>query len=154
MADKANVAKINDWLWVGNCYSCPEFQGDAVIHIFRTDTNDKQERACVHGLPHIRMNYRDGDYIDASNLKNLDAFIEKTVSKKPKTLVHCHAGICRSPTIAIYLLAMIDGTHPIDAQHLITKTIFEQRAGEVCNVFYAPLKQIIELWKQKYQTRK
>lgn len=148
---RANKAKINDWLYVGACDSCPDAEHGMVIHIFRHDTNDKQERHCVHpdNRHNLKMNYRDGDLIDPSNLQNLDAIVEHLKRDKRSTLVHCHAGMCRSPTVAIYLLVFVDGMNPYDAHHLVTKAIYEQRSGEVCNVVYVPFKQIVRLWEER-----
>lgn len=169
---RPNVARINDWLWVGNCESCQlrEAPGThewfwCVIHIYRNDKEvegkPSQERHCVYdrSRANLRMNYRDGDELDPTNLKNLDAFIERItrcemhMPHPQTTLVHCHAGMCRSPTVAIYLLSMIEGMHPIDAQHLVTKAIYDQRSGEVCNVCYPPLKQILGIWEKRLPWR-
>lgn len=146
---KPNKAQINDWLAVGNCHSCPESQDEMIIHIYRTDTNERQERCCVYreDASHLRMDYKDGWLIDPSNLRNLDSKVAKLRDRKRPTLVHCHAGMCRSPTVAIYLLAMVDGMHPYDAHALVTRKIYEQRAGEVCNVVYEPFKQIVRMWE-------
>lgn len=151
---RANKAQINDWLWVGNCESCPDPEHEMVVHIFRHDTGEKQERCCVYevGGTHpprrnLRVNYKDGEAIDPSNLKNIDVVVSVLKERKRSTLVHCHAGMCRSPTIAIYLLCMVDGMHPYDAHALVTRKIYEQRAGVVCNVVYKPFKQVVRLWE-------
>ena len=146
-----NKAKINDWLWVGNCESCPDSEHEMVVHIFRHDTGEKQERCCIHpsARHNLCMNYKDGETIDSSNLNNLNAIVAMLKDRKRSTLVHCHAGMCRSPTVAIYLLCMVDGMHPYDAHALVTRKIYEQRDGEVCNVVYKPFKQIVRLWEEK-----
>lgn len=46
-----NKASITDWLDVGNHHSCPDDGYGIVVHIFRTDTNDRQERSCIHPEP-------------------------------------------------------------------------------------------------------
>lgn len=144
-----NKAKINDWLSVGNCESCPDPEHEMVVHIFRHDTGEKQERCCVHPPTrhNMSMNYKDGELIDSSNMNNLNAIVVMLKERKRSTLVHCHAGMCRSPTVAIYLLCMVDGMHPYDAHALVTRNIYEQRGGEVCNVVYKPFKQIVRLWE-------
>lgn len=146
-----NKAKINDWLSVGNCESCPDTEHEMVIHIFRHDTGDKQERHCIHPTTrhNMSMNYKDGELIDSSNMNNLNAVVAMLKERKRSTLVHCHAGMCRSPTIAIYLLCFVDGMHPYDAHALVTRKIYEQRSGEVCNVVYVPFKQIVRLWEER-----
>ena len=146
----ATHAWVNDWLAVGTHRACGEPGFELVIHIFRSDTPEQIRPdycARVTREVHLRMDYRDGDEIDRSNLKNLTAFVELLKARKRKTLVHCHAGMCRSPTVAIYLLVMVDGMHPYDAHQLITRAIYEQRGGEVCNVVYRPFKQIVRLWE-------
>lgn len=146
-----NKAKITDWLDVGNHHSCPDEGYELVIHIFRNDTGEKQERSCVHPFPResLRMDYKDGELIDSNNLKNLDAMVAKLKERKRKVLVHCHAGMCRSPTIAIYLLVFVEGMHPYDAHALVTRKIYDGRTGEVCNVIYVPFKQIVRLWEER-----
>lgn len=100
------------------------------------------------------MNYKDGDEFDESNLKNLDAFLWSLCRPQAPlylegVLVHCHAGMCRSPTVAIYALSVLENLHPLDAQRLVMKAIYEQRSGEVCNVCRDPLKQILKLWESR-----
>ena len=146
-----NKAKINDWLYVGNHHSCPDPEHEMVIHIFRTDVSGDQRRTCVHpdNRHNMSMNYKDGAIIDPSNLKNLDAVVGMLKERKRSTLVHCHAGMCRSPTVAIYLLCFVDGMNPYDAHYLTTKQIYTGRPGEVCNVVYEPFKQIVRLWEER-----
>lgn len=146
-----NKAKINEWLDVGNHHSCPDEGYRCVIHIFRRDTGDQQERSCVHPdtRHNLSMNYKDGELIDQSNLKNLFAVAELIKQERYKTLVHCHAGMCRSPTVAIFLLVFVDGMHPYDAHALVTRRIYDDRPGEVCNVVYVPFKQIVRLWEER-----
>lgn len=145
----ANKAKINDWLTVGNCHSCPDDGYEIVIHIFRHDTGERQERCCVHPPTrhNMRMDYKDGRVIDPSNMRNLNDIVAKLKRRIRPTLVHCHAGMCRSPTVAIYLLVFATGMNPYDAHALVTRAIYEQRNGEVCNVVYEPFKQIVRLWE-------
>lgn len=147
----SNIARINDWLWVGNHESCPQFPGELVVHIFRTDHLDRhpsQERSCTYdGRDNLRVNYRDGDLIDPANLSNLQVVAAGLKRQRRRTLVHCHAGMCRSPTLAIFLLAFAEGMHPYDAHYLVTKAIYDGRPGEVCNVVYQPFRQIVRLWE-------
>jgi hypothetical protein len=148
-------AQITPWLAVGNCHACGEAKDpeEAVIHIFRTDTDTDQRRCCqkIGGRMELHMDYRDGDLLDASNLKNLDSIIKEfKLSYKPqRVLVHCHAGMCRSPTVAIYLLVEMEGMHPYDAHALVTKKIYEQRAGQICDVPFRPWRQIVKHWEAK-----
>lgn len=148
-----NKAKINDWLWVGNCESCPDEGYELVVHIFRHDTGDRQERCCVHPATrhNMRMDYKDGHLIDNSNMRNLNDVVRMLRERIRPTLVHCHAGMCRSPTVAIYLLCAAAGMHPYDAHALTTRQIYDQRKddikGQVCNVVYEPFKQIVRLWE-------
>lgn len=149
MATEKSVAKINDWLWVGNCVAYKDMHYEMVIHIFRHDTNDRQERHCVHPdtRHNMQMDYKDGRLIDDSNMRNLNDVLKMLKDRKRPTLVHCHAGMCRSPLVAIYLLTFVDGMHPYEARTLIERQIYDQRKGEVCNVVYEPFKQLVRLWE-------
>jgi protein-tyrosine phosphatase len=146
---KPNRAQINDWLAVGACQACSESRDELIIHIYRTDTDEKQERHCTYrpGAIHFRMDYKDGRLISDAHLKELRVKVAGLKGRKRPTLVHCHAGMCRSPTVAIFLLVFVDGMHPYDAHALVTRRIYDQRAGEVCNVVYEPFKQIVRLWE-------
>lgn len=142
-------AKINAWLDVGDCTACPDDGYGMCIHIFRRDTHERQERCCVYpdNRHNLRVDYRDGEIIDPSNLKNLASVADILRSRLRPTLVHCHAGMCRSPTIAIYLLCAVEDMHPYEARELVTKSIYEQRSGIVCDIAYNPFKQIVRLWE-------
>lgn len=150
-----NRAQITPWLAVGNCHSCEEAKDphEAVIHIFRTDTDVNQRRCCrkIGERMELHMDYRDGDLLDESNLKNLDAIIKefKLAYKPQRVLIHCHAGVVRSPTVAIYLLVEMHNMHPYEAHALVTKKIYEQRAGEICDVPFRPWRQIVKHWEAK-----
>lgn len=106
---------------------------------------------CVHyRYPlQVEMDYRDGDLLNARHLEELRAFIDELKKNKLPTLVHCHAGACRSPTVAAYLLGMVDGTHPIDAFAAVEKAIFDQQekhdGGKICNTIYQVKRQLAYL---------
>jgi len=38
--------------------------------------------------------------------------------------------------------------NPYDAHAMVTRAIYDQREGEVCNVIYEPFKQIVRLWEE------
>lgn len=146
-------AQINDWLWVGDCESCPQFAGGHVVHIFRTD-GPSQERLCVHeGRANLRMNYQDGDEISPSNLRNLDAFLAALPARGTRLLIHCHAGACRSPTVAVYALATAREIDPFEAHARVAREIHRQ-CGKVVNVPHRPLKQIVQLWESSRESRR
>lgn len=142
-----NVARINDWLSVGAAGSCAEFDGPHVIHIFRSDVQPSQERDCAKHLHSLRMDYRDGGALDGSNMRNLDAFLENVRKDWGQVLVHCYAGMCRSPTVAVYALMKLSGMTPWDARHLVERKIYEQRDGQPCNFEFRPYRQLIEIWE-------
>lgn len=149
-----HAARINSWLTVADCYECKNSAFyTSIMHIYRNDTGEKQERHCKHH-PHtfnIRMEWKDGDELNAQNLHKAYLMIDALRSTgKGQTLIHCHAGMCRSPTLAIMLLSMLDGMHPIDAQQLVTKQIYAHRAGLVCNIGYKPFKQIVRLFEKEH----
>lgn len=144
-------AKINEWLDVGSCETCPEDGYDIVIHIFRCDTNDRQQRHCVHpdNRTNIKFDYKDGYGMESFHITALESAVALLKARIRPTLVHCHAGMCRSPTVAIYLLVFGTGMNPYDAHALVTKAIYQQRDGLVCNVIYEPFKQIVRLWEKR-----
>lgn len=147
-------ARINTWLTVSACQACKEsMYYQNVVHIYRRDTNEMQERHCIQhrDVFNIRMDWRDGDELNAQNLHKAHLLLQNIKSNgKQQTLIHCHAGMCRSPTLAIYVLAMIEGMHPIDAQQLVCKQIYTQRDGLVCNIEYTPFKQIMRLFEKEH----
>ncbi len=144
-------ARINDWLWIGEHKSCPDDGYELVVHIFRTDQGKDQQTTCIHPdtRHNLKMNYQDGDIIDPSNLKNLFAIVDMLKERKRPTLVHCHAGKCRSPTVGVFLLVFVDGMHPFDALGMVGKAIYDQREDGVCNVPHTPMKQICRLWEER-----
>jgi FkbM family methyltransferase len=149
---KAHLARVNDWLYVGDCESCGDFPGPNVVHIFRTDVSDRQDALCRHdGRRNLRMNYRDGDELDASNLRNLEAFFGQVGPLPEATLVHCFAGMCRSPTVAVLALVFADNLHPIDAQQMVTRAVYEQ-TGKVCNVTHNLLRQMLAIYEKRQVT--
>jgi predicted protein tyrosine phosphatase len=94
----------------------------------------------------VQLDYRDGELLSDFHIKCLTPFINSLCVKKEPTLVHCYAGVTRSPTVAAYILAMVDGLHPIDAFHVIEKAQYTEREGrEVCNFVYQPKIQICRL---------
>lgn len=146
------LAWINDWLAVGACESCPTAGFDRVVHIYRDDTGEHQRRCCIY--PDARLNltlkYKDGDKLpDAFLLKMLSwsGVLRSRIEKK--ILIHCHAGMCRSPTVAMLLLSLVERMHPLQALAIITQAIYTQRNQLVCNIVYNPLKQIIRFCERE-----
>ena len=144
-----SYSQITSWLYVGDAESCTKTDAKAIIHVFRSDVSPSQERDCKRCGCDLRMDWKDGEALDFSNLRNLDAFIEKIREKRCKVLVHCYAGMCRSPTVAIYLLVKLEGMTPHDARSLVTERIYQRQDAKVCNIEYKPYKQIVNLWEQQ-----
>lgn len=142
-----NVARINDWLSVGAAGSCAEFMGSHKIHIFRTDVEPSQERDCKKGGYNLRMDWKDGDRLHGSDLKNLSSFLDHVKANAGNLLVHCYAGMCRSPTVAVLALMHIDRLPPFEARHLVERSIYEQRDGQPCNFEFKPYRQLLEIWE-------
>lgn len=140
-----NRAQINDWLAVGNYYVCKDATEPLVVHIFRSDSSGQQNECSHANRTNYLIDYREGDELDISLL---DGVVQKLTSSKVPTLVHCAVGLCRSPTVAVYLLVTIEGMHPYDAHQLVTRKIYEQR-GEVCDVRYVPFNQIVKIWESR-----
>jgi protein-tyrosine phosphatase len=141
-----DVAHITPWLCVGSRDACAGSPAEVVVHIFRSDHPGQEDR-CVHqGRVNLRMDYRDGDELAPSDLRNLDVVARSLVAHRRPTLVHCAAGLCRGPTVAVYLLARVEGTHPLDACRLVQGEVYRQR-GRLPNVPHRPLRQVLALWE-------
>lgn len=85
----------------------------AVISIENANGNYKS-LTIVDGRPHLTLQFNDIDFDDGSDLvathrhvKDALIFFEDPLlrGEKGRVLVHCHAGRCRSPAIALLLLA-------------------------------------------------
>jgi hypothetical protein len=117
----------------------------ACCHINRSDhpENDCQR----HAYPiQIELDYCDGHELSGHHIAVLGNFIGALTAHKVSTLVHCYAGTCRSPTVAAYILAMVDGLHPIDAFFMVDKAVYLEREGrETINLVHRPKKQICDL---------
>lgn len=141
-------AKINEWLYVGNRNACGVAPVEACIHICRSDYPQNDCKRHQYQLQ-LEMDYRDGEELSPSLIANLVAFAAEVKKNKIPTLVHCHAGACRSPTIAGYVLGAVDGLHPIDAFAAVEKAIYDQQekhdGGKMCNICYHPKKQLVRL---------
>jgi hypothetical protein len=140
-----DFAKINDWLYVGNYRACGTPIVEACVHINRSD---HPECDCGrHRYPvQIELDYRDGDILLENHLGLLAHFIASLRASKRPTLVHCRAGTCRSPTVGAYILAMVDGLHPMDAFAKVERACYDAREGrEACNFVYRPKIQIAQL---------
>lgn len=146
------VAFVHGWLFIGSREACAESVGAQVcVHINRADY---PQNDCIR-LPHSGQDaflddYRDGEMLSGEDLVKLDALAAQLRDeaqrgdKRRTVLVHCAAGVCRSPHVAAYLLAMVDfGLHPMEAFARVDRAVYDQR-GMVCNWVHAPRKQIIE----------
>jgi protein-tyrosine phosphatase len=154
-----NAAKVNDWLWVGNRDACGAVPAQVCVHVYRSDKPDSScpyhrgPRGRMHGLD-LCVDYRDGDPVAASDLQNLAAVAAKLREAPAPTLVHCHAGICRSPTLAAYLWTLVeDDVHPLDAFAKVARAVYDQRERAICNLVHEPLRQLIRLVESARQRR-
>lgn len=139
------AARVNDWLYVGNVFSCGMPGIEACVHINRSD--HPKNDCCRHTYSvQIELDYSDGHELSTHHIGLLGNFIASLKAKKVPTLVHCYGGTCRSPTVAGYILAMVDGLHPIDAFYAVDKAIYIEREGrETINLVHRPKKQICDL---------
>nr|MDO8109083.1 dual specificity protein phosphatase [Candidatus Sigynarchaeota archaeon] len=72
------------------------------------------------GIDYLKLNLREETEIDDAMANSVIQFIEAHVSKRRNTLVHCQAGMQRSPAIiAVYLLSC--GCQLFDALNIIKK---------------------------------
>jgi len=149
-----DFAKINDWLYVGNRNACGMNFVRACVHINRSDYPTHDCRRHIYPLQ-VELDYRDGDELTQPLVQSLLVFVSGLRNQKVPTLVHCHAGACRSPTIAGFVLGIVDNLHPIDAWAAVEKAIYDQQEHHtdpmVCNVCYYPKKQLVRLMERQRQ---
>lgn len=144
---------VRSWLHVGNrklCHGCID-EYDYAIHIRRSD---KPDHDCLH-------KNREGDYsldyIDGAtlpeelltNIANNTAFKinEQSIDQGVTMLVHCAAGITRSPTIALFIISYIERTHPLKAMGDLCYSLWLQ-SGRMPNIVRTPLKDIVAWWEK------
>lgn len=145
---------VRSWLHVGNrklCHACID-EYDYVIHIWR---GDKPDHDCLHK---DRESDYSLDYIDGAelpeelltNIANVTQFVMDNMSIRQgsKMLVHCAAGITRSPTIALFVLALIEKVHPLLLMSDLYHALWKQ-SERMPNIVRTPLKDIVA-WYEKY----
>lgn len=131
---------VDDWLTIGNLYSCGRIQADIAVHVYRSDFPDVCSFA--KAKTDLTFDYRDGDPFTPAMLHALDELAARLrESGKAPTLIHCHAGITRSPMLAAYLLARVDGIGLWSSMAKIGVAFWEQRR-EAPNFTYDCVKQL------------
>lgn len=149
MAEKQHFAQVSDRIFVGNKLACGQLAVDICLHINRSDRPDKD--CDRHRYPmNYHVDYRDGELLDPATLKTVRELIaDLRHNPGHRLLVHCNAGGCRSPTIAAFIMAMLDREiEPLEAFGQVEKSILGQR-GKLCNIVYHPKLQIVNLVREE-----
>ena len=155
MSNDKNYAVIRPWLSVGNSDACKE-NFTHCIHIWRSDfqdhsCSDKPESSRLYTKHNFdyRFDYRDGESIPLASVVDIRDFIRNKFingSQQKNLLVHCAAGMTRSPTIAILALCEVEKGNPLDYLSEVYKCLWNQRKiiGNVC---HSPLKDLVNYYE-------
>lgn len=140
-----NFATVTSWLHVGDLTSCDATKKRPTIHIWRSDYEPRC--SCFQDFGSIDLDYRDGEGITKEMFEKIDGFIEafrkiKFRESVVPILIHCHAGACRSPIIAAYVLSKIDDWDIFDSIAIVSKAIWKDRQLAV-NITHRPLMSIL-----------
>ncbi|KKM21282.1 hypothetical protein LCGC14_1637020 [marine sediment metagenome] len=146
------LAQITNWLYVSDRDICDvrRLDFDNVIHIWR---NDHPDNSCHYQIENqtgdgnnLIVDYKDGETLTEKTLSDIDEFI-KDKSFKNKILVHCHAGMTRSPIIALFIFSMITGNHPLACIGTIYYNLWVQN-NTLANICRTPLEDIIKWYER------
>jgi len=151
-----NVTQVRHWLFVGNRDECNQngHEYGGIIHIWR---DDFPEHSCqyMNGYKitdckfHYTLEYKDGHKLPTVVLDNLRMALNDNYlkfGKESKLLVHCAAGQTRSPTIVLFVLSLVERTHPFVLLQDIYDSVWRGR-GKIANICHAPLKDIVEWYE-------
>lgn len=134
----SHFAQIEKWLAVGDLMSCDPDK--VCVHIYR---NDFDQVCNGGGLPgSIKIEYKDGDEIREDMFVALDELSSKITQEYRSVLVHCHAGACRSPIIAAYLLHKVAKVDIFSAIAKVSEAVWRDRRLAV-NITHKPLQSIL-----------
>lgn len=134
MTNEHKCCKLRDWLYTSGRDFCNHHHSefDKVIHIYREDHPD---RGCdftnKNNTDESCFEFKDGEYIEPEKLDFLAKIIYSCFEQKQKLLIHCHMGACRSNTIALFALTIIEKRHPVYFMDTIYRKVWEQ-----CNPIY------------------
>ncbi len=131
---------IYDWLILGNINDAVLLNTDAVLSVFNEAENYKDKFS--------KKDWLVIDILDNSN-QNIEQYFQKafdfldSMEKQNKTcIIHCHAGINRSATIALAYFIKKSGVKLFDAYEFLSL----MRPGIIYNIGFR--KQLI-LWAMK-----
>ena len=115
-----------------------------IIHIWRTDYPQNSCQFRSNGVS-LRLEYKDGEELTETTMQEIEVFIElfrKNTDPK-QLLIHCAAGITRSPTIALLAASLLHRKHP---SVFIGNILRELRScrGLTPNICHKPLECICQ----------
>ena len=140
------LIKIREWLYVGNNQDCNESDiFGAVIHIWRSDIPQNSCNFKQHNLD-FKFDYKDGESL-STELDKLSEIIKNFKEKSQKMLIHCHAGLTRSPTVILFALSLIENTHPLNLLGEVYRKMWLHEI--LANIVRTPLKDIIDYFESK-----
>ncbi|OWY60942.1 hypothetical protein B7486_66470, partial [cyanobacterium TDX16] len=118
-----NLVSVGHDIWVGDYLACTAArreQFDRAIHVWHP-TNPYRCRHLRDGPDDQTIIYLDGQPLSEASRPIED--VARFAAAPGRLLVHCQAGLCRSPTYAVLALAA-RGADPFDALGVIARAIW------------------------------
>jgi dual specificity phosphatase 12 len=147
----SNVSEIIDGVYVGNMYTAK----DAA---FFRDKNIRRVVNCTPDVPfyfshvtYMRIKIDDSpDVVNNEIMKNaipyaLDFIMKESPGKDNGVLIHCHAGVSRSCTIAVALLRVCCAT----SLDMATAMLLAKRPIAFFNGTFINFKKALEGWERR-----
>ena len=120
-----NRAVVRPWLTVGDLTSCGTM-ADIGIHIYRSDFAPRCDGLNRY-KESLSFDYKDGEAFTPAMFSELDRCADRIRNAQLTVLVHCHAGVTRSASVAAYLLSRVEGLDIFDAISEVSKAIWRDR---------------------------
>lgn len=144
---------VRQWLHIGDRECCQLLvdKYDYVIHIWRDDM-PQHDCSAKNRVGDFSLHYVDGKGLSEGLLTDIASAVQKnavsvTRRSSAKILVHCIAGVTRSPTIALFVLSVVERRHPL---LLIGEVYFEHwlQSEITANICRTPLQDIVAWWEK------